>query len=256
MIKLKLDFLKRVLTDTVNNEDIYQNFFINKEFPSEEVMREVLSSHVRYNMIEGLEHPTRGHTMIGIKRLDNVEKLLDQIIEKDIKGDFIETGVWRGGCCIFIAWYLKLHKISRKVFVCDSFEGLPMPQVDKYPQDSGDTHYMNKFLSVSIEEVKKNFIDYNVMSDNISFIKGWFEDTLKDNSEIKDLALLRFDGDMYGSTMEVLNNLYPKISSGGYVIIDDYCLPNCVVAVSDFRKFNQITKEINVVDQCGVYWEI
>lgn len=256
LIDLKLQFLKRILTDTVYDDEIYQNFITSMVFPEESVMNDVLLKNVEFDKMEGLIHPRNAHTMIGLKRLDNVHMLLDRIKGSNIEGDLIETGVWRGGCCIFMAWYLKLHGMKKKIFVADSFEGLPMPNTEKYPQDHGDQHYQNKFLSVSLEEVMGNFELYDVMSDNIVFLKGWFENTLKDNDEIKKLALLRFDGDMYGSTMDVLNNLHHKVVEGGYVIIDDYCLPNCVKAVTDFRNQNQIQNEINVVDQCGVYWNI
>ena len=255
MIKLKLDFLKRVLTDTIDDQEVYQNFFVTKDFPSEDVMQKVVDSFVRESIYEGMEHPLRGHTMIGIKRLNNVENLLDYLRLEKIDGDFIETGVWRGGCCIFVAWYFKLYGIQKKVFVADSFEGLPMPNTEKYPQDFGDSHHLNKFLNVSLEEVQSNFENYGVLKSNIVFLKGWFEHTLKDNDQIGNISLLRFDGDMYGSTMDVLNNLYPKVINGGYVIIDDYCLPNCVKAVTDFRNENKIENEISVVDQCGVYWK-
>lgn len=255
-IDLKLNFLKRVLTDTVYDENIYYDFINTKVFPEESVMNEVIAKQVGYDQMEGLIHPPKAHTMIGLKRLDNVHLLLDRIKGSKIEGDLMETGVWRGGCCIFMAWYLKLHGIKKKVFVVDSFEGLPMPNTEKYPQDFGDQHFQNKFLSVSLEEVMGNFEIYDVMSDNIVFLKGWFENTLKDNDEIQKIALLRFDGDMYGSTMDVLNNVYNKVTEGGFVIIDDYCLPNCVKAVTDFRNQNRIENQINVVDQCGVYWQI
>jgi hypothetical protein len=144
--------------------------------------------------------------------------------------------------------------MDRKVFVADSFEGLPVPDTKKYPHDAGDTHHTIDFLKVSLDEVKGNFKKYGVLDDNVIFLKGWFNETLKDNNEIKDLSVLRFDGDMYGSTIDVLSNLYHKLTKNGVIIIDDYCLQNCVKAVTDFRLGNNINDEIKVVDKCGVFW--
>lgn len=253
--KLKLDFLKRILTDSVNNEEIYQSFISNKgKYPSEEAMIDVINTRPYDIILEGHIHPPRGYTMIGLKRLNNVHESLDYIRLNNIEGDIIETGVWRGGCCIFIKSYLDLYGMKNKVFVADSFEGLPKPNVEKYPVDEGDMHYTYNHLKVSLEEVKQNFENCNALDENVIFLKGWFSDTLPNNESINKLAMLRFDGDMYGSTMDVLNSLYSKVVNNGIIIIDDYCLPNCVKAVTDFRNANNINDEIKVVDTCGVWW--
>lgn len=253
-IKQRLDYLKRILTDTIFNDAVYEEFFNTKQFPSKYIMDNVNSTPVPEPYLSGLHHGARTHTMIGIKRLDNVHECLDNIRLNNIPGDIIETGVWRGGCCIFIKAYLDWYGMDRKLFVADSFEGLPYPNVEKYPVDRGDTHHQSDYLRVSLEAVKGNFEKYDVSIDNVTFLKGWFEDTLSNNEEIKELAILRFDGDMYGSTMDVLNNLYDKVVKDGVIIIDDYCLPNCVTAVTDFRNGRNITEELTRVDDCGVWW--
>ena len=253
-MELRLEFLKRILTDTVTNEDIRNNFFNNYEFPSDSQILEILQTKVDEIRLEGLDWPERAHTMIGLKRLNNLHESLDYIRKNGIKGDFIETGVWRGGASIFIKLYNDFYKMSRKVFVADSFEGLPIPDVIKYPQDTGDTHHTIEYLKVSHEQVIENFKLYNALDEEVIFLKGWFNNTLKDNEQIKSLSILRFDGDMYGSTTDVLTNLYHKLSSGGVIIIDDYCLSNCVKAVTDFRITENITDEIKTVDKCGIFW--
>jgi len=253
-IKLKLNFLKRVLTDSVNNETVYTEFFKTKEYPSESVMKTVVESPLDSKRLEGLDHPIRGHTMIGIKRLTNVENSLDYIRTNNIDGDIIETGVWRGGCCIFMQLYLALYQMSKNVFVADSFEGLPRPDIARYPQDSGDVHYTYENLKISLEEVKNNFIAYNALGDNVFFLKGWFKDTLTNNEQIQKLSLLRLDGDMYGSTMDVLTSLYPKLTDKGVIIVDDYCLGGCKLAIHDFKTSQNITDQHTQVDQCGIWW--
>lgn len=250
----ELEFIKRVLTDTIYNEDVRINFFERGIIPRDEEIKKLIEKEVEFNRLEGLDWPERAHTMIGIKRLNSLHQCLDSVRENNIPGDFIETGVWRGGASIFMKYYNDHYKMGRRVFVADSFRGLPKPNIDKYPQDIGDTHHTIKILNVSLEEVSQNFSLYRVLDQNVIFLEGWFEDTLKDNNEIKDLSILRFDGDMYGSTMDVLNNLYPKLQRNGYLIIDDYCLPNCVKAVQDFREKNKIHTEINLIDKCGIFW--
>lgn len=96
-MEIKLNFLKRILTDTVNDEKIMDDFFNKHEFPSESKMIEILQTEVFENRLEGLDWPERAHTMIGIKRLNNLHDSLDYVRKNKIKGDFIETGVWRGG---------------------------------------------------------------------------------------------------------------------------------------------------------------
>lgn len=85
-------------------------------------------------------------------------------------------------------------------------------------------------------------------------MQGWFQDTLP-SAPIKHLAVLRLDGDMYGSTMEALNALYPKLSIGGYLIIDDYGLEGCKKAIHDYREQSRITEEMISIDWTGVYWQ-
>ncbi len=252
-MELKLEFLKRILTDTISDESIRSEFFQTKKIPNDDIIKSILDEKIDQNRMEGLDWPERAHTMIGIKRLNNLQESLDYIRENNIKGDFIETGVWRGGASIFIKFYNDYYKMNRKVFVADSFEGLPIPDLQKYPQDVNDTHYKIDYLKVSLEEVTSNFENYGVLDDNVIFLKGWFCDTLK-NEKIKNLSLLRFDGDMYGSTIDVLENLYFKLNKNGVLIIDDYCLPNCVKAVTDFRNKHNIKDTISVVDKCGVFW--
>ena len=149
----------------------------------------------------------------------------------------------------------KYYKSGKKVYVADSFQGLPPPNEQKYPDDKGDNSYTYTTLAVSIEEVKENFSKYDLLDENVEFIKGFFKDSLK-NTSINKLSILRLDGDMYESTIQVLHHLYDKVVVGGYIIIDDYgCIPACAKAVDDFRKNRNITTELKTVDWTGRYWK-
>ena len=203
---------------------------------------------------EGLIWPGYADTMIGLKRLDSLQDCIETVLREQVPGDFIETGVWRGGSCIFMRAALAAYGVEdRTVFVADSFEGLPPPDAATYPADQGDTHHLNRYLAVSREEVEANFKKYELLDSQVTFLKGWFKDTLP-NAPIGSLAIMRLDGDMYSSTMDALNSLYPKLSDGGFCIIDDYALAGCKSAVDDFRASHNISAEMVTIDWTGRYW--
>lgn len=205
---------------------------------------------------EGRDWPKRAYTMIGLQRLDNIQACVEWVLRDRIPGDLIETGVWRGGACIFMRAILKAHGVhDRCVWVADSFEGLPPPDAVSYPADEDDKHYRyGSALAVSVDEVKENFRRFGLLDDNVRFLKGWFRDTLT-SAPIERLSILRLDGDMYGSTIESLRALYAKLSPGGFVIVDDYgAVDGCRMAVDDFRRENAVAAPLEAVDWSGVFW--
>ena len=196
--------------------------------------------------------PSFAHTMIGLPRLNNIQFCMENILMKNIPGDFIETGVWRGGATIFMRSILKAYGIhDRKVWVADSFEGLPPTE---YKDDLKLRLNEVDCLAISMEEVQLNFDKYGLLDEQVLFLKGWFKDTLP-VAPIKELAVIRLDGEWYESTMDALMNLYPKLSIGGYVIIDDYwAVQGCRDAVHDYRLINHIYEKIIRIDNDAVYW--
>jgi hypothetical protein len=204
---------------------------------------------------EGRIWPAFAHTMIGLERLNNIQYCVETVIREGIEGDFLEAGVWRGGASIFMRALLSAHNIKdRRVFVADSFAGLPKPNAELYPQDAGDTHHTQSFLAVGRTEVESNFRKYDLLDEQVVFLEGWFKDTLP-NASIRQLSVMRLDGDMYESTIDVLSALYSRLAVGGFCIVDDYSnLSPCKQAVEDFRKMNGIEDPIIRVDWTGVYW--
>jgi O-methyltransferase len=202
----------------------------------------------------GEDWPLIAHSMIGRLRMENLLDCMKTVVNENVKGDFIETGVWRGGSCIFMRGFLKAYGIEdRSVWVADSFEGLPEPDPAKYPADAGDTLYQFDFLRVSLEEVQANFRKYDLLDEQVRFLKGWFRDTLP-AAPMNEIAILRADGDLYESTMDCLNNLYDKVTAGGFVIIDDYGLVTCKAAVDDYRRQHNIVEPLIQIDSFGAYW--
>ncbi len=193
------------------------------------------------------------HSMIGRLRLDNLEACIRAVLADGVPGDLIETGVWRGGATIFMRGCLEVFgDAGRTVWVADSFAGLPPPD-PRYAADAGDVHHTYPELAVSLEQVRANFERYGLLDDRVRFLKGWFRDTLGP-APITALSVMRLDGDMYESTMDALTALYPRLSPGGFVIIDDYCLPPCRQAVADFRAANGIHEMIVDIDGTGSFW--
>lgn len=196
--------------------------------------------------------PRRAHSMVGSARMRNVRELAESVLKDGIEGDFVDAGTWRGGCAIMMSGVLEEHNDrERAVWVADSFEGLPRPEL---PQDDGLNLYMFPELAVSLEQVKRNFECYGLLTQRVKFLQGWFCDTLP-TAPIEKISLLRADGDMWRSTMDILENLYPKLSVGGYVILDDMGdIPQCAGAVNDYRLRHNITEPIETIDWSGRFW--
>jgi len=194
-------------------------------------------------------------TMIGTIGLDNIQFCMEQVLLNEVPGDFIETGVWRGGSCIFMRAVLAAYQVKdRFVYVADSFRGLPKPDPVAFKEDANDQHWKQDFLSVSKESVENNFKRYALLDDKVIFLEGWFKDTLP-HIPSKKFAVIRLDGDMYESTIQAMTSLYPKLSSGGYCIIDDYHLDGCKKAVDHYRMQNGITATIEFTKGNPVFWK-
>lgn len=194
-------------------------------------------------------------TMIGPLGLENIRDCVDDVLDRGVPGDLIEAGVWRGGAAVFMRALLEARRDStRTVWAADSFRGLPSPAESGYTEDIGEDRWakMDSF-AVSLDTVKRTFERYGLLDERVQFLAGWFRDTLP-AAQFEELALIRLDADMYGSTMDAIRALYPRLSIGGYVIVDDYWLPKCRAAVDDFRREHGITDEMHRVDRAIVYW--
>ena len=220
----------------------------------------------------GRDWPSQAHTMIGMKRLNNVQELVQDILQMGVRGDFIETGVARGGATIFMRGLLKAYGVTdRIVWVADSFEGPPSPtqltersysspefkQIQAIERNySGELRKMYAQLRYgsSYDEVRQNFARYDLLDDQVRFLRGWFSDSLP-SAPIAQLALLRLDGDLYDSTYDALKWLYPKLSTGGYVTVDDYhTFTECQQAVDDYLAAIGADPVIQSIDDIAVFW--
>ncbi len=254
---LYIDLMKRCLMNSIYDDDVDQmtgNREWNALTGKSQFVSGTLADPERKRL--GGIWPSKAHTMIGLPRLNNLHACVVDVLDKSIPGDLIETGVWRGGACILMRSILKAYGVTnRVVWVADSFEGLPPADQDKHPYDAKLALHLAEDLAVGIEQVQANFNRYGLLDEQVKFLKGWFCDTLP-VAPIYKLAILRLDGDHYESTMDALNHLYPKLSIGGYLIIDDFnAVEGCNLAINAYREQHGITDPIHVLPGAGAHWK-
>lgn len=195
--------------------------------------------------------PLAGESMVGRRRLDHLHWCIEDVLARGVPGDIIEAGVWKGGTSILMRAVLAVHDSDRCVYLADSFRGLPPPT---HPVD--DPHIFKGFsdLGVPRRDVEDAFRRYGLLDEQVRFVEGWFADALPTVSD-RIWAVIHIDADMYESTMDALTHLYPNLSAGGYLTIDDYGnLTPCQQAVDDYRAEHNITEPLQWVDWTGVFW--
>lgn len=239
-------------------------------FPGDEVEQQRRSRDIRYDdpsayaglvasKLDGQVRDRRvtrySHTMIGMKRLQNLERCAASVFRDRVPGDFLEAGVCQGGASIFLrALQVAYEEPQRLTWVADSFRGLPPPTDEVDLRHGMDlTEARHPWLAASLTAVRDNFRTYDLLSEQVRFLEGWFADTLP-SAPVERLALLRIDGDLHSSTSEVLEALYDRVSPGGYVVVDDYsAFEACRTAVDEFLV-QQEPVTLTRIDWTGVCW--
>ncbi len=199
---------------------------------------------------QGWDWPSKAPSMIGTLRMENVRRECERVLQQNVPGDFVETGVWRGGAAIMMRAVLAAYDVpDRRVFAADSFAGFPA-------QAEADTNFTVGGVAdfaVSLEDVKANFARYGLLDDQVVFLKGLFRETLP-SAPIERISVLRLDGDLYESTRDGLV-LYDRLSPGGTLIADDYFLfEGQRKAIDEFRSTHGIADPIIRIDHFGAYW--
>jgi len=173
-------------------------------------------------------------------------ELVDSV--RDLPGDVVECGVWRGGMSAGMAMLLGS---GRKYYLFDSFEGLP-------PAKELDGEYAQNWLEIEDTETTHDNCtageEYasEIMSRTgveYKLVKGWFENTVPGFQGINEIAVLRLDGDWYDSTMVTLEKFFPLVTPGGLILIDDYYYwEGCAKAVHDYLSREKSTARIRARD--------
>ena len=164
-----------------------------------------------------------------------------------IEGDIVECGVWRGGMSIYLSHIFT----DKNVWCYDSYEGFqPLKEADyiysKVERHTPEfTHGAKGPLGIGLEEVKNNFNKYGLGDDErIKFVQGFVNKTLPNNT-ISKISILRIDVDSYSATLEVLDHLYDKVQTGGFIIFDDANLTESADAIKDFLESKNLPIELH-----------
>jgi O-methyltransferase len=245
-----LDLLKLSLCDLtgVSTRMVWRN-------DARSFSRELPDADQRNWRVDGSDWPLNALTMIGLRRLDDLQTCVESVVRDDIEGDLIEAGAWRGGASILMRAALdSLGASERTVHVADSFQGFPLPQDDEDNELETNMSEID-YLAPSLEDVRSYFTRFGV-ADGVEFVPGFFEDTLE-QLRGRTWSVIRLDADGYNATRLALDVLYPGLSVGGYLIIDDYFHPHlgaCRQAVNEFRAAHGIDEPIERVDWTGARW--
>jgi O-methyltransferase len=243
-----LDLLKLALCDLVAPETE------TVEMTEAGLVRRPLTDDDIERRIAGKEWPLQGLSMTGYPRLADLQRCVEAVVAEGIEGDLIEAGVWRGGASILARATLdSLGAADRTVWLADSFKGLPPPDAEGFPEDRQMDLHKIDFLAVPQADVRANFARLGLDHD-VRFIEGFFNETLP-ALRGRRWALIRLDADMYESTWETLESLYPGLAQGGYVIFDDYGdIEEGRRAMDDFRRARGIETPLEWIDHTCVRW--
>ncbi len=170
----------------------------------------------------------RNYTMISVERGYSLYKSVEYVAAGEISGDFVECGVWKGGSCMLMAFAMEKFGLKdRKIYMYDTFSGMTEPTDEDTIAWNGigvlERWKKNEFSSwaVGMNDVKRNIKDTLGDLSPFVFIKGDVSVTLN-NRQPENIAILRLDTDWYESTAVELKILYPLLSRGGVLQIDDY----------------------------------
>lgn len=172
-------------------------------------------------------------TMVDSPRLYALYQSVLYIVRAGITGDFVECGVFRGGCCMLMALALRvLGDTNRSIYLYDTFTGMPEPgEFDKkvsggkisqeiWSGQQNEDH--NQWCYASLDEVRRNLGSTGFAPERLVFVAGRTEETIP-HTMPRQIALLRLDTDWYDSTRHEMEHLYPRLSTNGVLISDDYC---------------------------------
>ncbi|KIL49924.1 TylF/MycF/NovP-related O-methyltransferase [Jeotgalibacillus soli] len=238
------------------------HFFDGAALLSSEQLRGVLgiSPDIEDEFIE-LYVKVKNYSMTSIERLYSLYQAVKYVVANDIRGDFVECGVWRGGSAMIIAETLRVLGVQdRHIYLYDTFEGMSQPSdididfsgktaEEEWSQSQTDS--VNLWCYASLEDVQQNLQSTGYPIGNIHFVKGKVEETLL-RTMPEQISLLRLDTDWYESTYHELENLYPLLSVNGVLIIDDYGFwQGARKAVNDYFLQHQVKILLNKIDFSG-----
>ena len=170
------------------------------------------------------------HSLVEKKKVKDLRRLIEVVLKSNVSGSFWECGVYSGGTADIIR---SMIPNDRKLYLFDSFEGLPEPAKQDNHHKKGD------FDDINFEEIQEHFSKF----DNVTLVKGWIPDTFSIVPE-EPIAFCHLDLDLYEGYRDTLNHVWPKLCSGGIICLDDYKVSSCqgaTDATDEFVKENNIS---------------
>jgi O-methyltransferase len=204
-------------------------------------------------VIDTIDNVSR-FTMVCRENLLELARHVQAVIALGIKGDFVECGTWRGGAGFLMADLLRQGGVTdRKVWLFDSFEGLPPPQpidgpiANAWARATHSESYRDNGR-VSLDEVKQSAAELE-LTPYLEFVEGWFDKTLPAvRTRVGPIAILRIDADWHASIRCCLDNLYDQVVDDGFIILDDYfAYDGCAIAVHEFLGERRLAHRIETV---------
>jgi hypothetical protein len=201
-------------------------------------------------------------TMTSVERMYALHAAVRHVVTRDIPGDFVECGVWRGGSAMMIALTLaRLGATSRRLHLFDTFAGMTRPEdVDRRGKDGSEQvsrwqHFQldghNEWAYAPLDEVKANMATTGLPAEAVVYVEGAVEETLPASAP-EAIALLRLDTDWYRSTHHELTHLYPRLATGGVLIVDDYgSFEGAKKAVDDYFAASGGAPLLHRIDTAG-----
>jgi O-methyltransferase len=239
-----LDLLKLCLTDLAGTGTTSVG-----ALPDGGVVARELHGDGRKLRSAGMDWPLHGLTMVGLRRLDDLQTCVESVVADDVEGDLIEAGAWRGGASILMRATLDTLGDARTVWVADSFEGFAGEESDP------DAAVLSAFdfLAAPVDDVRESFERFGCAG-GVELVPGYFDDTLPALTG-RRWATVRLDADTYEATRQALACLYPGLARGGYLIVDDYAsFEGCRRAVDEFRAEHGIEEPLEEVDFTCARW--
>jgi O-methyltransferase len=204
----------------------------------------------------------RPFTMTTPERVLGLMNAVRYVIANNIPGSIVECGVWKGGSMMSVAKTLMKLNAQRDLYLFDTFAGMTAPSSKDstaFEKESPTVAFEERKSSEGIvhwsysplETTRQNMLSTGYPQERIHFVKGPVEQTIPGQAP-ESIALLRLDTDFYESSKHELEHLYPRLVSGGVIIIDDYGhWDGARMAVDEYIQKNRIPLLLNRIDYTG-----
>lgn len=202
------------------------------------------------------------YTLTSVQRLVALCDAVQYVVRNQIPGDIVECGVWKGGSMMAVARTLiQANDQSRHLYLFDTYEGMTPPgDKDVSVQGASASNLLQNedkadpesvWCVAPLDEVRRVMDGVGYAPSKVHFIKGRVEETLPEMAPEK-ISLLRLDTDWYESTRHEMNQLFPRLSKGGVLIIDDYGhWEGARQAIDEYIKENKLQILLHRIDNTG-----